>query len=297
MSDRQILKTREEIKSFLGEGPDLANPKPVLLRGVMGGRVKAGSFDRDKGTGVFTVTTPTEDSYGDIMVPQGAVLERFRRNPVIPWAHDYSGLPVAKSEAEEVTPDVGIDSMALFAREENPFAAQVFRMYDAGFLNAASIGFLPKEWERNEKKDEDGKTIDQWFGGFIHKIWEFLEWSMLPIPANADALANGVAGLMTVAKTAGMIKDGAPVPDWGEGRDHPFLVRVVAAMNTMGDYPELLLDEAIKAQVEETVKRVLKKGGGEPRREEPGDDDLDGDLLVQDAMDELDKLQAAITGQ
>jgi hypothetical protein len=57
--------------------------------------------------------------------------------------------------------------LALFAREENPFAAQVFRMYDAGFLNAASIGFLPRKWERNET--QEGDNPDPWGGvGVVH---------------------------------------------------------------------------------------------------------------------------------
>jgi hypothetical protein len=261
-----------------------------MIRGVDGGSVKQGrSFDREKGTGIFTITTPTEDSYGDTMVPEGALMERFRKNPVIPWAHDYSQLPVARSLQEEVTPGVSIESLALFAREENPFAAQVFRMYDAGFLNAASIGFLPRKWERNESQDENNP--DPWGGGFRHLEYELLEWSTLPVPANADALANGLAGFMRVAKSAGMIPDGPP-PE-----DDPFLKRVIKAMDTMEDYPELLLEEAIKAQVDTAVAAAVQKHIDElgSRGARPGgdqEDDLDQDLLHAEAMEELEKLQA-----
>jgi hypothetical protein len=52
----------------------------------------------------------------------------------------------------------------------------VRRLWELGFLNAASVGFTPKAGTPTGK------------GGTRYTEWELLEFSIVPIPANADAL-------------------------------------------------------------------------------------------------------------
>ena len=52
------------------------------------------------------------------------------------------------------------------------------RLWAAGFLNAVSIGFMPKSYTPREG--------DQ--GGYVFEDWELLEYSIVPVPANQDAL-------------------------------------------------------------------------------------------------------------
>jgi hypothetical protein len=49
-------------------------------------------------------------------------------------------------------------------------------LWEHGFLNAASVGFTPKAGTPTGK------------GGTRYTEWELLEFSIVPIPANADAL-------------------------------------------------------------------------------------------------------------
>ena len=82
----------------------------------------------------------TEGTKGDgiNLRMQGADLERFRKSPVIMWAHDYSRPPIGRA-------DVQVENGMLMADvtfdESDPFAADIARKYRDGFLSAVSVGF------------------------------------------------------------------------------------------------------------------------------------------------------------
>jgi hypothetical protein len=58
----------------------------------------------------------------------------------------------------------------------DPHIDAVRKLWELGFLNAASVGFTPKSGTPTGK------------GGTRYTDWELLEFSIVPIPANADAL-------------------------------------------------------------------------------------------------------------
>ena len=131
-----------------------------------------------------TMTTASIDRHGDIVLPSGADLKAFRKNPVVLWAHDYSKPPIGRVTALTRAED-RIKADVVFA--DTQFATEVRGLYAAGFLKAWSIGFLPKAWDVLE--DPDGR-----FSGYKVTQWELLELSAVPIPANREALTNAVAG-------------------------------------------------------------------------------------------------------
>jgi len=51
---------------------------------------------------VATISTRARDRQGDVIEPSGVRLERFRKNPVVLYAHDYEALPVARSMWERI---------------------------------------------------------------------------------------------------------------------------------------------------------------------------------------------------
>ena len=59
------------------------------------------------------------------------------------------------------------------------------QLWDEGWIKTASIGFNPN---RAAIKENDA-------GGFDFNDWELLEWSLVPIPANQEALRLAVKGL------------------------------------------------------------------------------------------------------
>lgn len=129
--------------------------------------------------GIYEVMASTEaqDRQGDVLVSTGAKLDNYRRNPVVLWAHDYTRLPVARALDIESVPGVGLRAKMEFAPAGvDPFIDAVRSLWDRGFLNAASVGFQPKAGTPNGPN------------GTRYTDWELLEFSIVPIPANPDAL-------------------------------------------------------------------------------------------------------------
>lgn len=75
------------------------------------------------------------------------------------------------------------------ANETDPQA--VINLLWAGkWINAASIGFLPDET----------KAVVNEFGRPDYTEWELLEWSLVPIPANQEALRQNMAKIFDGAE-------------------------------------------------------------------------------------------------
>lgn len=129
----------------------------------------------------FVLTSKTVDRDSEVILPDGARLDNFNKNPVFLWAHDARGLPpigkvipdtLTKSE-DKLTANIKFDL-------DDPFAKLVYEKYKKGFLNAGSIRFIPITWS-----DE---TVLPGQKGITIKEWELLEFSAVPIPANQEAL-------------------------------------------------------------------------------------------------------------
>ena len=126
------------------------------------------------------ITTPNYDRRNDRVIPSGAKLDNYLKNPVIMWIHDYkgatpaAGLPMARNSYLKVT-DEGIIAGPPIFLEGDPFADRVKNAWNQKLLNTASIGFQPIKSEPNDQ------------GGTDFTEWEMLEWSFAPIPMNAEA--------------------------------------------------------------------------------------------------------------
>lgn len=129
-----------------------------------------------------TISTKSQDRHGDILEPSGCVMENFMQNPVVLWAHHYDQLPIARAKNLEPRRN-RIEAELEFADTE--FAREVRRLYEDGFLRAWSVGFIPLEWDVIESEEKK-------FQGYHVKRWELLEFSAVPVPANAQALTNAI---------------------------------------------------------------------------------------------------------
>lgn len=138
------------------------------------------------------ISTGSLDRQGDELVPTGAALDAYRKNPVVLFAHDHNELPVGS------TTSISVDASGIRAAwkwlENDARAARVRNAYDQNVLGAASVGFVPLAWE-----DLDG-------GGLRFTKWELLEWSLCPVPANPEAIRvlKGL-GLDSPASRAGLV--------------------------------------------------------------------------------------------
>jgi len=131
----------------------------------------------------FLGSNESEDRYGSIIDPRGGQYGAYRNNPVFLWAHDYSDLPIGKTTQLDAS-SLGPVFTVRFAVEILPKAKAVYELYKGGYLRGVSVGVIPKEWEPIE-----AKTIpSQWAENRRYTLWELLELSATPVPANRDAL-------------------------------------------------------------------------------------------------------------
>jgi HK97 family phage prohead protease len=129
---------------------------------------------------VGMITTNSVDRYGEIVEPDGAALESYRKNPVVLLNHKNWGLPVGKNLWIK-TEGNGLLAKTRFA--DTSEGIDTFRLYDQGFMKAWSIGFLPLTWE-------DGTAA----AGYRRKFtrWELLEYSAVTVPANPEAVSRAL---------------------------------------------------------------------------------------------------------
>lgn len=111
----------------------------------------------------------------------GLQFENYRRNPVVMWAHDAvgrspsGGLPIGRTLSINRATDGGIVAEFEFL-DDDPFAQRIRNAWDKGFLQAASISWLPLESRPAAN------------GGLRDIRSELLEWSIVSVPADPDAL-------------------------------------------------------------------------------------------------------------
>ncbi|MDR3577064.1 MAG: HK97 family phage prohead protease [Anaerolineaceae bacterium] len=157
---------------------------------------KIKAIDEERGIFEAMITTQGPDRGGDIVRAGGAVLDNFRKNPVVLFAHDYSSPPVAKAISITVLPGQGIKSQYQFPqRGISPRADEIRDLIAAGFMNGVSIGFVPLV-------SADIKSSgDSWNPPQDYQSWELLEYSICPVPANADALTQAMKALTKSERT------------------------------------------------------------------------------------------------
>lgn len=166
-----------------------ANRKVLLQRGVTIKQVKA---EPDMGPGVvqFIACTEGVKRDGNIVRNDGWHFENFARNPQFLWCHDYGSLPIGRHVDWKVEKVGGESVLRLWSQfcDEGlyPFADTVRRMYEKGYLNAGSVGWIPIEYE--PIFDEENEHVV----GLDFKENDLLEFSGCPVPSDPNALIEAV---------------------------------------------------------------------------------------------------------
>lgn len=127
------------------------------------------------GDGEFSaiVTTSSIDRMNESIDTQGISTDAYMGgNPVVLYGHDYSALPIGKTIKIQQYKNKMVATFKL-AVKEYPFAATVAELIKGGYLNAVSIGGVVKQWSENYTE--------------ILQM-EMVEFSVVPVPANGEAL-------------------------------------------------------------------------------------------------------------
>lgn len=124
--------------------------------------------------GVFEaiITTNAIDRQQETIETNGVDITNYMKNPVVLYGHDYQGLPIGKTLKLTQMANK-IKAQFQLAVEEYPFAATVGALIKGGYLNAVSIGGIVRQWSEDYTK--------------ILKM-DMAEYSVVPVPANAQAL-------------------------------------------------------------------------------------------------------------
>ena len=142
--------------------------------------------------GIYSVTIfANELSRDGVSVDiDGMDFSNYRKNPVVLFAHDYSGktgssgLPIGRTLRLGCTRDGRIKADFEFLSGD-PFADRVRNAWNRGFLRGASIGWRAIEARPSER----GRGLR------IVKS-ELIEWSIVAVPADPDALRSAYTRVM-----------------------------------------------------------------------------------------------------
>lgn len=143
-------------------------------------------LEKRKDGGRIIINTASVDRDRDRVLPSGAAVEDYLRNPIVQWGHNYRDPWATVGKTTSLDKDVSglIADFELrpAANEQDP--QNIIRLlWEGEWIRTASIGFIPREGKPNE------------LGGTDFGAWDLLEWSLVPIPSNQDALRLAVKGL------------------------------------------------------------------------------------------------------
>jgi len=169
---------RIELNSFLKEAGFASSGDLIFMEPE---RSETREIRAGEKAAVVTIATRARDRHGDILDAEGVRLDRFRKNPVVLYAHEYDGLPIARSLWERVR-DGEIVAKPQF-HLDTQLSREVWALVEKGVLSAWSVGFIPEKWEPLGLAD--GR-------GFRVKSWDLLEYSCVPVPANFEALTHAL---------------------------------------------------------------------------------------------------------
>lgn len=151
----------------------------------------------------FIINVDVKDRHKDILDYDKWNLDNYNANPIVGYQHNvYGDNMCAPPNPDDVLGKgnarldsyqgkrVLISSVTFEPKDINPTAEKVFRKVLFGSLKAASVGIIPTGRIRTEyTKNDKGEIVDQtnyWPGQ------ELLEWSIVNIPANQEAVRRSM---------------------------------------------------------------------------------------------------------
>lgn len=145
---------------------------------------------------VARITTISLDADKEIVLPSGADLGRYRKNPIVMLNHnaygkagDYYPIPIGKALWIKTTGDALIAGIR-FSRDTQ-MGREVHALFREEILRGFSIGF--DELEKSPPSRAEREAYPGWANAkTIHRRWKLLEVSVVGLPNNEDALAQYV---------------------------------------------------------------------------------------------------------
>lgn len=159
------------------------------------------SIDEGERAAIRLITTPHLDRDGEILLPDGAILDDFRQSPSVLFGHKYDALPIGKDVWIKQSKR-GILAKTVYANHQ--FAEDCFQCVRGGFLNSNSVGFIPIERVSSSdarfkdavdrlEKDYGVPRAESNSAKAIYTKWLLLEHSDVPVASNSQSLNLAVS--------------------------------------------------------------------------------------------------------
>jgi hypothetical protein len=151
------------------------------------------SWKKDERAATFIMSSERIDRDGDIVRQKGLQLDAFNANPQALLFHSSRSWPIGQwSDIQKRlrTDPPRTEGKLNFAPEGGPIPEidQAAWAVENGIVKTVSIGFMPHELELIEHDEKVGP----WGYGFDIKSADLYECSLVPIPAQPDAVAKGL---------------------------------------------------------------------------------------------------------
>jgi HK97 family phage prohead protease len=159
------------------------------------------------------VSTEAVDRVGDVIKAKGWELGNYKKTgaPVL-FSHDYSQPPIGNAVEMEIQRK-GLWSVTRF-HEKTQMSRDLAMLAREGYMKSWSVGFNPTE-QPEMRKDDKGNFL-----GYIFNKQELLEYSLVAVPANPEAVSKAIhlsqRGLIS-HQMASIIAGPSPVAEWDGG--------------------------------------------------------------------------------
>lgn len=144
------------------------------------------TVEKRENGGRIRISTANFDREFDRVYPRGGKFGNYYNNPVVQYGHNYRDpwATIGKTNELIITDEyIEADFDLRPAANDNDPQSIVLLLWNGNWIKAASIGFTPDHESDANKRNEKG--------GIDFHAWELLEWSLVSLPMNQEALRQG----------------------------------------------------------------------------------------------------------
>lgn len=233
------------------------------------------AIDDNTPSATLYASTRRMDRDKEVIMPNGLDLSQYNKAPILLFAHQWSGMPIG-SMAKTHSDGYGIRGVAKFASTQR--GQEVWTLVKEGHLRTSSIGFIPTEvieqdnplfakfiehalmnWDEFTK--EDARQVKRFITKGI-----MLENSIVPVPANPDALVQAIESKGFDPELMKMLGIAKPVEKVADEPKEKAVIEITTNSGTTARVWEEGCDEEEKADEEEaeTVDDLIEQLEGQP---------------------------------
>lgn len=232
-------------------------------------------IDLDARSVEVVASTDTVDCYGEVLV-QDWDLTRYLKNPVVLYGHNRWGYPIGHAENVRVEKNKLLARLCFVDEKANPEGERVWQGFLQKSLRAVSVGFRAK---KGVSQEIDGRHI------YVLSGNELIEISVVPIPANPDAVAESAKSMDIIRALVGAP---APLPSEPTAQETTMSINVKTVLAILA-----LSDTATEAEVIDKVKSLEKRATDAEGRAKTSGEQVTK-LLGEVGVDSFEKALGAI---